>query len=126
MGGGPSSRTRRRREHAQQRKSASREEFARESQAAIAATVFWMMCALATTCAQFTFFLVNVGKRFSEAPLLDLVSRLSLFIALVTGGVAILATPLVLAIRRQNPPKPVTVGVVLLAIASISVAICCA
>lgn len=86
-----------------------------ESNASIAATVFWMLSALATAAAEVMWCVAAVTNQFSSSDLLKTWGNLSLFIAAVTAGCTLLATPVVLNVRQQQPPRAVTWGVVVIA-----------
>jgi len=97
---------------------------ANESRPAVALTVAWMLSCMSTAVGMLTIlalrllmlaFPVAVG---AEHPLAR-VSGVLLFVALITGAVCLVFTPLVYRLRKVAPPSPITVSAVMIGIAPV-------
>jgi hypothetical protein len=87
-----------------------------ESRGAEALTVLWMLATLATLFAEAAAAgaaLLSPAPPPGEVSLGNLLPEVMLFTALVTGTISLTATPLVLRLRREAPPR-VIVGLALL------------
>lgn len=91
-----------------------------EERSAEAATIAWMLAAVATLAAQ----LVALAARLAAwgvpgeeiPPVARILPGWFLLCAVVTGGLCLLLTPLVYRVRRSPPPWPVTVGVIIISL----------
>jgi hypothetical protein len=71
----------------------------------LAATVFWLLCVVCTLAADGIALTAWLLSRFAEARPIQMVQTVSLFVALVTGIVAVLMVPIVLRVRPTRPPS---------------------
>lgn len=94
-----------------------------ESQAVIAITVFWMLCGLATACAEIMWIVAQMAMLFGTEPFLEMLKKLAVLIGAVTGVCALLATPLVLKARHGRVPRSLFWGIMLLAAVALGLAI---
>jgi hypothetical protein len=90
-----------------------------ESRAAVALTVAWMLTCMSTAAGVLVVLALRLlilafpagGGRVH--PLAQM-AGVFLFVALLTGFLCLLLTPLALKVRRTRPPGPVVVGAVLI------------
>ncbi len=97
---------------------------ANESRPAVAVTVAWMLSCMATAAGMLTVLALRLLMlAFPVAPggdhPLGRISGVLLFVALITGVVCLVFTPLVYRVRKSPPPPPITVGAVLISLAPI-------
>jgi hypothetical protein len=94
-----------------------------ESRASLTVTVGWMLGALATFGAEVAGVVVNTIVVITEsAPnWLRHVSEILFFVALMTGLMTLVMTPVCLKVRQVPPPRPITVLVVVVAAAPLLV-----
>jgi hypothetical protein len=93
-----------------------------ESRGAVALTIAWMLTCMSTAVAVFVVLALRLlSLAFPVAaggvhPIVR-IAGVFLFVALMTGSLCLLLTPLVLRVRSARPPRAVTVGAVLIAAA---------
>jgi hypothetical protein len=86
-----------------------------ETRAAEALTVFWMLATLATGLAQAgAAVLVLIDYLAGSLQGLADLAKLAIFMALVTGVVALVCLPLVLRQRRTPPPRAVLIAAIVI------------
>jgi hypothetical protein len=95
-----------------------------ESRGAVAATVAWMLTCMSTAMAM----LVVLGLRLLMIGLpaaagqphpMERTAGVLLFVAMMTGGLCLLLTPVAYRVRNVAPPRAITAGAVLIAISPI-------
>ena len=93
-----------------------------ESRGAVALTIAWMLTCLSTAVGVLVVLALRLlilafpaagGRVHPLAPM----AGVFLFVALLTGLLCLLFTPLTLRARRRSPPRAVTIGALLIAIA---------
>ena len=95
-----------------------------ESRAAVALTVAWMLTCTSTAVAMLVvlaLWLISLAFPFQGPrphPLLVVAGMLQ-FVALFTGLLCLLFTPLAYRVRRTSPPRPITIAAVLIGLAPI-------
>lgn len=95
-----------------------------ETRGAVALTIAWMLTCLSTATAVLLVMALRLlAIAFPVAaggvhPLAK-VAGVFLFVAVLTGGLCLLFTPLTLLARRQPPPRPITFAAVLIGAAPI-------
>jgi hypothetical protein len=95
-----------------------------ETRGAVALTIAWMLTCLSTAVAVLLVMALRLlAIAFPVAaggvhPLAK-VAGVFLFVAVLTGGLCLLFTPLTLLARRQPPPRPITIAAVLIGAAPI-------
>ncbi|HZN36570.1 MAG TPA: hypothetical protein VFB80_22225 [Pirellulaceae bacterium] len=95
-----------------------------ESRGAVALTVAWMLTCTSTAVAMLVvvaLWLISLAFPFPGPrphPLL-VVAGLLQFVALFTGLLCLLFTPLAYRVRRTSPPRPITIAAVLIGLAPI-------
>ena len=93
-----------------------------EDRAAVAATVAWMLTALATGLAQITAVaILGLHRVLTDDPEklaapLKMLPRLLFFVALIAGLTSIILTPIVYRFRKTPPPRSITTFVVVIAL----------
>jgi hypothetical protein len=97
---------------------------ANESRAAVALTVAWMLTCMSTAAALFVVLALRLlmlafPAAAGGAHPLQRTAGMFLFVALMTGVLCLILTPLVYRARMSPPPRAVTVGAVLIGIAPI-------
>ncbi len=90
-----------------------------ESRAAVAVTVAWMLTCMSTAMGMFvvlTLRLLMLAFPVAAGGIHPLarIAGVLLFVALATGAVCLLLTPLVHRVRAAAPPRAITVGAVLI------------
>jgi hypothetical protein len=99
--------------------SRSTEPDAGESRGAVALTVAWMLTAMSTAAAMLVVAAVQAIMAANPAvpgrphPMLPL-SSVMLFVALATGIVCLVFTPLAYRVRRSRPPTAITIAAILI------------
>lgn len=91
---------------------------------AVAGTVAWLLSAMATLFALLAAVIVRVIYLRNADERTRSGVYLFLFAALVTGCVALVLTPLVHRIRKNPPPRNVTIGVVTIGLVPIIIQVC--
>jgi hypothetical protein len=94
-------------------------EFPPEERRAEAATVAWMLCALCTFCAEGLGLIARITLAYSEEGELQpsawsALPDVTLLVALVTGTLCLVLTPIVYRLGRTAPPAAITVVAILL------------
>ena len=97
-----------------------------ETRGAVALTIAWMLTCLSTAVAVMLVLALRLlmlafpvaGGRVHP---LTSMAGVFLFVALLTGLVCLLFTPLTLRVRRRSPPRAVTVGALLIGFSPIVV-----
>jgi hypothetical protein len=95
-----------------------------ESRGAVALTIAWMLTCMSTAVAVFLVLALRLLALAFPAAAggihpLGRIAGAFLFVALMTGGLCLLFTPLTLMARRQSPPRAVTVGAVLIGLSPV-------
>lgn len=81
-----------------------------ESRAAEAVTVAWMLCFLATVLAEALGLLTRMAMAFGvEMAAIRVLSITLLLVALLSGLVTLVLTPVAIKLRRHAPPRPVII-----------------
>jgi hypothetical protein len=93
-----------------------------ESRAAVALTVAWMLTCMSTAAGMFVVLalrLLMIAFPVAQGGVhpLGRISGVLLFVALATGVLCLLLTPLVHRVRAAAPPRAITVGAVLIGFA---------
>jgi hypothetical protein len=93
-----------------------------ESRAAVALTVAWMLTCASTAVAMFValaLWLVSLAFPFAgpRAHPLVVVAGMLLFVALATGLLCLLLTPLAYRVRNTAPPRAIGIAAVLIGLA---------
>jgi hypothetical protein len=104
---------------------------AAESRGAVATTVAWMLMTLSCAAAQVVALGMWVLARSAGIPAnrpnaLLLVSSTLLFVAILTGILALALTPLIYRIRKSRPPTVVTIAAIAIAATPLIVILCLA
>ena len=95
-----------------------------ESRPAVALTVAWMLSCMSTAVGMLTILALQLlmlafpVAQGGKHPLAQ-VSGVLLFVALITGVVCLVFTPLVYRVRKTPPPSSITAGAVLIGIAPV-------
>jgi hypothetical protein len=91
-----------------------------ESRGAVALTVAWMLLALSTLAAQVVALAVWLFARTAGVPgrpnYLMLVPTTLMMVALFTGILVLVLTPLTYRVRRAPPPLSITIGAIVVAL----------
>jgi hypothetical protein len=91
-----------------------------ESRGAVALTVAWMLLALSTLAAQVVALAVWLFARTAGIPgrpnYLMLVPTTLMMVALFTGILVLVLTPLAYRVRRARPPLSITIGAIVIAL----------
>mgnify|MGYP003578991716 CR=1 FL=1 len=93
-----------------------------ESRAAVALTVAWMLTCMSTAAGMLLVLALRLLMLAFPAAAggihpLSRIAGVLLFVALATGSVCLLLTPLVYRVRLVAPPRAITVGAVLIGFA---------
>jgi hypothetical protein len=94
---------------------------AQESRPAVALTIAWMLTCMSTAAGVLVVLALRLlmlafPAAAAGAHPLERTSGILLFVALTTGLMCLLLTPLALMVRRIAPPRAVTVGAILIAL----------
>ena len=84
---------------------------AEEDRRSVAATVGWLLAALATLLGTIVALVVSVAAPSTEGSMLALLAEYLLVASRISGAVALLMTPVVYAVRPDRPPRAVVVAV---------------
>jgi hypothetical protein len=71
----------------------------------VATTVFWLLCVLSALTAEAAVLTTWLVGRVLESAPVQMIHRVSLFVGLVTGILALLTVPVVLRVRPTRPPQ---------------------
>jgi len=117
--------TRLQRENAEKRERPAVPRLPTEERSAEAATVFWMLCALFTFCAEVVrlaakAYLSHAGDVDPATTGLELLPYITLGIGVVSGIICLVLTPIVYRVRKTAPPRLVTLVVVLISLAPLA------
>ncbi|HHK42091.1 MAG TPA: hypothetical protein ENJ50_06710 [Planctomycetaceae bacterium] len=84
---------------------------AEEDRRSVAATVGWLLAALATLLGTIVALVVSLAAPSTEGSMLALLAEYLLVASRISGAVALLMTPVVYAVRPDRPPRAVVVAV---------------
>jgi hypothetical protein len=95
-----------------------------ESQGAVAVTVAWMLTCMSTAVAMLVVLTLRLLIVVFPVPLgavhpLNRIAGVLLFVALATGGLCLLFTPLVHRVRGVAPPRTITIGAIVIGLSPI-------
>lgn len=93
----------------------------RESRGAVALTVVWMLTCLSTAAGMavvlaFRLLILTLPVAARGTHPLARIAGVLLFVAMMTGGLCLLLTPLVYRAREIAPPRAITIGALLIAL----------
>jgi hypothetical protein len=91
----------------------------RESRAAVALTVVWMLACMSTVVGMAVVGLLHLGMAVTPVAAgglhpLARISGVMLFVAIVTGVLSLVLTPLAYRVRMVPPPRAITIAAVLI------------
>ena len=94
-----------------------------ETQLSLATTVFWLMCVMSAFVAETVVVVTWLLLRFRDSRPLEMVHGLSIFLAVVTGGLAMVALAIVWRVRDAPPPRSVVTMSLLATFLAIALAV---
>ncbi|MCA9212212.1 MAG: hypothetical protein KDB27_04030 [Planctomycetales bacterium] len=89
--------------------------YSHETRAADAVTVFWLLAGFASGMAQLAMFILRAARTsFEDLDRWAAFHGVVAVIAVVTGIITLVVTPIALRVRRIPPPQPIIAGMILL------------